>query len=329
MKAPERNKKPYCTILAGLAVGVASGLTEQFPARRFVLARQITTRLDDLEIIELIKGWRRLALLGTILITIGACAGLGEVVQEPRLHFQKVTPTAFSLGGARFNFDFEVTNPNPLGLHLSQVTYRLALNQRPLINGEVDKGIALPARGSAPLSIPLNLAFKDLAAAVGDIGNTPKLPYQLSGKVFIGPLAIPYTVKGDLELPRLPKIDLAGVKIRELSLSGARLACQVRVTNRNTIPLDLGPLAYQLQLGEIPVASGETGPLAPLEASGSTTLTLDSRIRFREVGRGLAKLLQGDGTTAYTLKGGFRQPKPDGGDFLIPFSFSGRTPLTR
>jgi LEA14-like dessication related protein len=279
--------------------------------------------------IDMRKNWHWLALLGAFLVSIGGCAELGEIVQEPQLRFQRVTPTAFSLGGAGFNFDFEVTNPNPLGLRLSQVTYRLALNQRPLISGEVAEGIALPAHGSAPLSIPLSLAFKDLVAAVGEIGTSPNLPYQLSGKVFVGPLAIPYSVKGDLELPRLPKIELAGVKIRDLSLSGARLACQLRVTNRNTIPLDLGPLAYQLQLGEIPVASGETGPLAPLEASGSTSLTLDSRIRFKEVGRGLAKLLQGDGTTAYTLKGGFRQSKPGGGDHLIPFSFSGRTPLTR
>ena len=282
-----------------------------------------------MEIIEIRKNWQRLAILGVILISIGGCAGLGEIVQEPRLRFQRVTPTAFSLGGARFNFDFEVTNPNPLGLRLSQVTYQLALNRRPLISGEVDEGIALPARGSAPLSIPMSLAFKDLVAAMGAIGNSPKLPYQLSGKVFVGPLAIPYSVKGDLELPRLPKIELAGVKIRDLSFSGAHLACQIRVTNRNTIPLDLGPLAYQLQLGEITVASGETGPLAPLEASGSHSLTLDSSIRFREVGRGLAKLLQGNATSAYTLSGSFRQPKPGGGDHLIPFSFSGRTPVTR
>jgi hypothetical protein len=47
------------------------------------------------------------------------------------------------------------------------------------------------------------------------------------------------------------------------------------------------------------------------------------------VGRSLLTLLKGDGTTAYTLRGGFHQPMPGGGDHLVPFSFSGQTPLIR
>lgn len=286
-------------------------------------------RPDDLVVFEMRYGWQRVALLGVILVSLGACAGMGKIVQEPRLRFQRATPTAFSLGGARFDFDFDVYNPNPLGLRLSQVTYRLTIDRHPLVSGAIDEGLSLPARGSTPLRIPLSLNFKDLLAAAGDIGDRPNLPYQLSGKAFVGPLAIPYTVKGDLELPRLPKIELTGVKVRDLSLSGARLACQVRITNRNTMPLELGRLAYQLQLGEVSVATGETGSLTPLEANGANTLTLDTRIRFKEVGRSLLKLLKGDGTTAYTLRGSFRQRLPGGGDHLVPFSFSGRTPLIR
>jgi LEA14-like dessication related protein len=269
-----------------------------------------------------------LALLIPILIFIGGCAQLDEIVQEPQLHFKKVVPADFSLAGARFHFDFDVYNPNPLGLRLSQVTYNLALNRHPLASGKLTEGIALPARGSAPLTIPLRLDFEDLLAAVGDMGNGPKLPYRLNGDIFVGPLAIPYDVKGDLELPRLPKVELAGVEIRELSLSGARLACRVRLTNRNAIPLDLGRLAYRLQLGEIQVAGGETAPLAPLAASGSDILSLDTRIRFREVGMGLLKLLQG-AAAAYTLSGSFSQPLPGGGHHQTPFSFSGEAPLKR
>lgn len=269
------------------------------------------------------------ALICAFLVFIGGCAQLGDIVQEPQLHFKKAVPTAFSLAGADFDFDFDVANPNPLGLNLSQVTYRLALNEHPLVNGEVSEGIALPARGSAPLTIPVSLNFKDLLAAVGSIGESPKLPYQLSGKVFVGPLAIPYNVNGELEMPRLPKIELAGVQVKELSLSGARLACQVRLTNRNGVPLDLGKLAYQLQLGDVQVATGQTATLAPLSASGTDTLSLDTRVSFREVGMGLLKLLQGGGTSAYTLRGSFTQPLPGGGDHQTPFSFSGKTPLKR
>jgi LEA14-like dessication related protein len=273
-------------------------------------------------------GWRLPALLAAFLMMVG-CAGLGEIVQEPQLHFKKVTPSAFSLAGARFNFDFEVHNPNPLGLRLSQVSYHLALNRHPLASGTLNEGIALPARGSAPLTLPLSLNFKDLLAAAAALGNATTLPYRLSGKVFVGPLALPYDVEGDLELPRLPKIELAGVQIRELSLNGARLACQVRLTNRNAIPLELGRLAYQLQLGDIQVAAGETATLAPLKASGSDLLSLDTRIRFREAGMGLLKLLREGGTTAYSLRGSFIQPLPGGGDHQAPFSFSGETRLKR
>jgi LEA14-like dessication related protein len=273
------------------------------------------------------RRWQ-IALLLVALMMIGGCAGLNDIVQEPQLHFKKVTPTAFSLAGASFDFDFDVHNPNPLGLQLSQVTYDLALNRHPLASGTVNDGVALPARSSAPLTIPLSLNFKDLLATAADLGASPKLPYQLKGKVFVGPLAIPYDVKGDLEMPRLPKIELTGVQVRELSLSGARLAFQVRLNNRNAIPLDLGKLAYQLQLGEIQVAAGETAPLTPLKANGSDRLSLDTRIRFKEVGMGLLKLLQG-GTTSYTLRGSFSQPLTGGGNHQTPFSFSGNTPLKR
>ena len=177
----------------------------------------------------MLKQRHGLALLTTIVLLIGGCAGLNEIVQEPQVRFKNVVPTDFSLAGATFRFSFDVQNPNPLGLNLSQVTYALALNQHPLASGELNRGIALPARGSAPLEIPLSLDFKDLLAAAADVGSSPRLPYQLAGKVYVGPLAIPYDVKGDLELPRLPKVELADVQIRELSLSGARLACQVFV----------------------------------------------------------------------------------------------------
>lgn len=277
----------------------------------------------------MLKLWQRLALMASTLILIGGCAGLNEIVQEPQVRFKKVVPTDFSLAGARFNFSFDVHNPNPLGLNLSQVTYALALNHHPLASGNLNQGITLPARGSAPLEIPLSLNFKDLLAAAADLGSSPKLPYQLAGKIYVGPLAIPYDVKGDLELPRLPRVELAGVQIRELSLSGARLACQVRLTNRNAIPLKLGQLAYHLQLGDAQIAAGETATLAPLKASGSDTVRIDTRVSFREVGMGLLKLLQGGGNSAYTLKGSFHQPLPDGGDHQTPFSFSGKVPLRR
>lgn len=277
----------------------------------------------------MLKVWRRLVLFSAILLLAGGCAGLNEIVQQPQMHFKKVVPADFSLAGATFNFNFDVRNPNPLGLNLSKVTYALALNQHPLASGDLNQGIALPARGSAPLEIPLSLNFKDLLAAAADLGRSPKLPYQLAGKVYVGPLAIPYDVKGELELPRLPKVELAGVQIRDLSLSGARLACQVRLTNRNAIPLKLGQLAYHLQLGDAQVATGETATLAPLAAGGSDTVNIDTRVSFREVGMGLLKLLQGGANSAYTLKGSFHQPLPGGGDHQTPFSFSGKVPLKR
>ncbi|MDJ0781966.1 MAG: LEA type 2 family protein [Desulfosarcinaceae bacterium] len=277
----------------------------------------------------MIHGWRGLALGVACLLGIAACAGLDEMVQEPRLQLKGVAPTDFSLAGAGFRFNFEVHNPNPLGLRLSQVTYRLATGRHQLVSGTVDQGIALPARGSAPLIIPLRLDFRDIMAAAADLAGRPSLPYQLDGKLFVGPLAIPYAIAGDLELPRLPRIELTAIQVRELSLNAARLACQVRLTNRNAVPLQLGQLAYQLQLGEIPVAGGETASLTPLAAKGSQTLSLDARVRLKDLGASLLRLFQSGGSAAYTLTGSFRQSLPGGGDHQTPFQFSGKTPLKR
>ena len=82
----------------------------------------------------------------TILIFLGGCATLQNLIEEPTLEFQKLTMKDTSLFQSTLVFVYAVTNPNPIDLSLDQLQYQVKIGDKNLAKGNLKKAINILAR---------------------------------------------------------------------------------------------------------------------------------------------------------------------------------------
>ena len=96
-------------------------------------------------------------------------------------------------------FNLKIDNPNSFGLTIKGITYGLAFNGHPsALNGKLDNGAEIPARGSATIAIPVTFKYTDVFLSVADIIRDKGANYTLQGVIDTGLFSVPYQTGGKL-----------------------------------------------------------------------------------------------------------------------------------
>ena len=157
--------------------------------------------------------WDRPRLAALLLVTafMGACAGVDEMVSEPRISLRQVQLTELEFTGQRFQLDFDVTNPNPFPLPVRSVSYGLKLGGHRFASGSTPAAFTVPAAGDGGFAISVDLDLMRTA---------PELLFIVRENAFRD---IPYALEGKLE------VDLPFAKPLRFEETGTvRLANAVR-----------------------------------------------------------------------------------------------------
>jgi LEA14-like dessication related protein len=263
-----------------------------------------------------------------LLLALSGCATLDQMVKKPTATFSGVKLTHADLleGTAIFNFD--VHNPNPIGISAGRITYDLKLNGKHFTKGELDRGVSLPAGTTSPMAIPVTLRYLDFFDSLSQLWRTQQAAYALSGGFTVGPFSIPFEAQGRFDLPRLPKISLESIRIERLSLLGASLDCTLKMDNPNDFNLLLKRLDYGLKLGDATFAQASALPKAPIGSNDQTLMNLALDVSFSQLGRSAYQLLMGS-SAAYALDGELVFDAPGGGEHAVPFNLAGQVPFKR
>jgi LEA14-like dessication related protein len=266
--------------------------------------------------------YRKKALTALLLalMTMGGCAALDtlqQLVQKPEIRFEGMALENTSLTEGDLLFKFNVSNPNPVGVTVSRVLYDLKVNGKTFVKNTLDKNIALQANGSGTVEVPVTVNYLDFFQSVADFVQADKLAYDLSGSVGVGPFDIPYQKKGDIAVPKLPKISLKNVGISGLSFTGGSLIFSLDVANPNPFALNLGGLDYSIKLGGKKFAEGTADKISPIAKNSRTVLKIPFRMQFLELGRSAYQLLTKP-SAAYEISGNMKF-----GDKIFPFQKSG------
>jgi len=126
--------------------------------------------------------------------------------------------------------------------------------------------------------------------------------------------------------PEPPEVQLAGLEIRELSLSHANFLANLRLYNPNSTALDIRGLSFTLFLDDIRIAKGKTAKAfnIPAEEFGDAALHLSSSyFDLLQLSTGL----QGQEQIAFRIAG---EVKVGGLGFMsmtIPIDHEGILPL--
>jgi len=268
----------------------------------------------------------RLAAPFALALAFAGCADalkmIGAPLEKPRLVFVGWEPRELDLESATILLKWQVENPNAVGLKLATLDYRLELEGKQAVAGAAQSGISLPARGKAPLELPVRVRFADVAGVVEAIAKKDTLGWRASGAAGIdtgmGTLEVPFSVEGKLPAPRLPRLSIAGLSVHGISLSGLTVDVKVELSNPNAFPLPLGALSYGLKLSGQEVATAATHALAPVGAGQKAAITLPVRLTFAAAGEAARRAVAGEATDV-KLEGqaGF-------GSMKLPLDLGGR-----
>jgi LEA14-like dessication related protein len=271
---------------------------------------------------------RKIALVAPLLL-LAACAGLNELaasaVQKPKLTFRSVSLTAVDLEGATLAFTWDLENPNGFGVNLARVGWTIDVEGTRVASGDLPGGVEIRANGTAPLTFPVHVRYRDVPGIVSLLGSKKDaVRYKLAGTVGIrtplGILDVPMSREDKLRLPSTPQFALDGLSIRSLGFSEIVLDVKLRVRNPNAFALPLGKLEYALALGGTSVARAAAVDVTPIAGGTSGVVAIPVHIDVAKAGRVAAELARG-GEVQVDLDG-----KATLGGIPFPLDLKGRVP---
>lgn len=242
----------------------------------------------------------RLAVLAALApLSLAACAGLDKVLsgtfERPRLQLESVGVEAVDLEGATAVAHYRVENPNGFGVSVARLSYQLELDGQRVAGGALPGGLRLPARGAAPLVIPVRVRYADVPAFLERVARNDRLAWRASGGVgfdtAIGPVDIPWSASGEVPMPKLPAFSVDSVRVAGAGLGGVTLDVRIRLGNRNAFPIPGGRLDYRLDLNGSPVVRTGNASLAPVAAGGSSVLDLPVKVDLLAAGLGAGQAI--------------------------------------
>ena len=240
--------------------------------------------------------------LAILLALASGCAGLKDLArsafQEPKLTFRSAKVQALDLEGATVAFLFDLSNPNAIGLDVARAGYAIEIDGTRIVAGDLPAGLAIPANGTAPISFPVRVRFRDVPGVVSLLGKgRDELPYKLSGtlgvRTPIGILDLPLSHSDRLRLPRIPQFAVEGLAVRSVSFGSVGFAVRLRVKNPNGFPLPAGELGYALAVGGSRVARAEGARIEAMPAGASAIVEIPVHVDLASAGRAASDLVRG------------------------------------
>jgi LEA14-like dessication related protein len=259
---------------------------------------------------------------------LAGCAGLEGVLRHgivrPEVSVLSAAPTTIDFEGMTVVVELRVQNPNAIGLRVAGFSWQLDVDGTRVASGEAPGGLNLPANGAATSRVVARLRFADLASLVKVAETRERVDLRAAGQVSvetpIGRIDVPWSWSGDLPMPRLPIVELAGIRIGRQTFTETEVLVQLRVQNPNAFPLPAATVRFEAELGGERVAQAVSQPLAALRAG--EVATLDIPIRLSLLGAGRALLQGRGGPIGVSVHGtaGF-------GWMQLPFAVSGELPV--
>ncbi|HEY4770127.1 MAG TPA: LEA type 2 family protein [Myxococcales bacterium] len=230
-----------------------------------------------------------------LLLPLLGCSMLDQVratTERPTLSFKEARLPHVDFQGAELDLVFLVTNPNPVGLDLTRVSYKLEVEGHPVAAGTPRNGLAIPAKGTAEVTFPAKVLWNEIAPALEAVFAMDQVRYKASGELGVGPVTLPLQHEGTFVAPKIPKLDIGAPQVTSLSLMGARLALPLKIENANAFPLPLGGI-----LGTVDIAGARVGRIvlpeaAPVPSQGQTTVNVPLNVSFLQTGAAVAQAIR-------------------------------------
>jgi LEA14-like dessication related protein len=205
---------------------------------------------------------------------------------------------ALDLGGATIGLRFDLENPNGFGLDLARVGWGVEVEGTRIATGDMPGGLAIPARGTAPLTLPVRIRFQDVPGIVSLLtSGKDVIRYKVAGnagvRTPIGIVDLPLQHEDRLDLPGLPSFALDGLSVRSATFRDVALDVKLRVKNPNRFAIPAGRLDYALSIAGAEVARAQDTAVAKIAGGGSAVVSIPVRVDLARAGQAATELVRG------------------------------------
>jgi LEA14-like dessication related protein len=250
-----------------------------------------------------------IAIAAAALLAVG-CESLRDavdVMRKPQVRIAATELEALSFSGLTLRFDVEIENPNPIGIGLSGFDYELQIEGNPFVSGEVAEKVTIAARDRSIVPLPVELDFEEIAQTIAALEGKEEAAYRLSsGFAFdlpvLGRVRVPVETDGTFPILRPPRLQVVSLRLNEISLSGASLALDLELINRNSFKIFVESLEYRFQVDGRDWASGMHQQRVRILENDSAGLTIPINLDFGALGRGVYQIILGGERLQYALK---------------------------
>lgn len=247
--------------------------------------------------------------------------------KKPDVAYKSASLSDVSLSGATLNVVAGVNNPNPVGLALADVDYRLSIDGHPVAAGKPPEGLEIPANGAADVTLPASFKFADLGQAVATVLSKGSAGYRAEGtlglKTPIGVVRVPLSHEGTFTLPSMPGIALGTPRLTNVALDHATVELPVTLTGKGSLPVPLQALQAAVTIGGAHVGEVSAKDLGTLQPGDSRSVTLPLTVPFSGALEAAQAIMKG-GTVPISLQGQLQSgPAP------VPFALTTNTQFRR
>lgn len=147
----------------------------------------------------MIKTTLSILALASACLFLSNCATLLNL-EKPEVNLQRVFVRDTSLSGTTLVFVVKVDNPNKQDIKVQEIAYKVFISGKELTQAKTEKPVAVPAKGSSEVELPLPVKYTSLFENIGDILLSREVAYKIVGDAKLSFISIPFTKEGKVEL---------------------------------------------------------------------------------------------------------------------------------
>jgi LEA14-like dessication related protein len=208
---------------------------------------------------------------------------LSDSILLPKLELKGVSFSDLSLEGVTVVVAVGTENPLPIGVDLGPSRLAVSLDGKKVAELQTPPETRL-APGAGELRLPVRFGFGSLLTAAVPMGKPQTAKLRVEGALAlptpIGVFQVPVNETRPLEMPRLPELTFAGLRLSSVTLANATVAVEMNLVNRNAFAIPSVRAGGALALSGIRVGEISSGDLGEVEAGGARRLTTQLTLDF-------------------------------------------------
>lgn len=248
--------------------------------------------------------------LSVLFLVITSCASIRDAasIKEPNVQFADMSIQNITFDGVTLLFDFDVTNPNRMGVSADSYNYEFFINGESFITGSQTERIEIGSEATSRVQVPVSLTFSNVYESFRSVMRQDSISYRMATDVnfslpVLGSRRVPVEANGQLPIPRVPQIEFGGFDLKSMSFSGAEAEVTFRVSNPNAFGIMLSGADYALQVNGRNWLDTELAESIRVAGSERRDIIIPIRLSASQMGSALVEMIGGRKEFDYRLTG--------------------------